>query len=67
MKNDLKAVEAGIRKYWDMEFGETPFPEKMFNTFLMLSHAFYTDGMSPSAMAHLLHSYVSHLKESRKR
>ena len=66
MKKDLKAVEDGIRYYWELEFGETRFPEKMFNTFLMLSHG-YADGMSPSALAHLLHSYVLHLKDIRKR
>jgi len=66
MKKDLKAVEDGIRNYWELEFGETRFPEKMFNTFLMLAHG-YADGMSPSALAHLLHSYVLHLKDIRKR
>lgn len=66
MRKKLKAVEEGIRNYWEMEFGETRFPEKMFNTFLMLAHG-QADGMSPSALAHLLHSYVVHLKEIRKR
>lgn len=66
MKRDLKVVEDGIRTYWELEFGETRFPEKMFNAFLMLAHG-HRNGMSPSALAHLLHSYVVHLKESRKR
>ena len=66
MKKDLNSAEKGIRKYWEMEFGETRFPEKIFNAFLMLAHG-HTNGMSPSALAHLLHSYVLHLKESRKR
>lgn len=66
MKKDLHSVEKGIRDYWEMEFGETRFPEKMFNTFMMLAHG-HAEGKSPSALAHLLHSYVLHLKESRKR
>lgn len=66
MKKDLEAVEDGIRNYWEMEFGETRFPEKMFNACMMVAHG-HADGMSPSALAHLLHSYVLHLKEIRKR
>jgi hypothetical protein len=66
MKKDLEVLEEGIRNYWEMEFCETRFPEKTFNACMMLAHG-QADGMSPSALAHLLHSYVLHLKEIRKR
>ncbi len=66
MKKDLALLEQSIRNYWDMEFSGTRFPEKMFNACMMLAYG-HADGMSPSALAHLLHSYVMHLKETRKR
>jgi hypothetical protein len=66
MKKDLALLEESIRNYWEMEFSETRFPEKMYNASMMLAHG-HADGMSPSALAHLLHSYVMHLKEIRKR
>lgn len=66
MKKDLRSVEDGIRNYPQMEFGETRFAEKMLNTFLMLAHR-QADGMSPSALTHLLHRYVVYFKGIRKR
>ena len=66
MKKDLALLEASIRNYWEMEFSETRFPEKMFNACMMIAHG-QADGMTPSALAHLLHTYVMHLREIRKK
>lgn len=65
MKKDLALLEESIRNYWALEFSETRFPEKMFDAFLMLTH-WRAKGWSPSALAHLLHSYITNL-EIRKR
>lgn len=59
-------VKESIRNCWEMEFNKTRFPETMFNACMMLAHG-HADGMSPSALAHLLHSYLMHLKKIRKR
>jgi hypothetical protein len=66
MKRDLALLEESIRNYWEMEFCETRFPEKIFNACMMLAHG-QADGMPPSALAHLLHSYVMHLYAIKKR
>lgn len=65
MKNNLNEIERGVRHYWSFEFCETKFPDTLFDAFLMLSHA-KDEGLSASAMAHLLHSYLIHLKRIRQ-
>ena len=64
MKSDLDDLERGVRHYWQSEFCETRFPETLFDAFLILARV-RDEGHSPSALAHLLHSYLIHLK-SRK-
>jgi hypothetical protein len=65
-KKALDQLEERIRRYWEMEFPNTRFPTTLFDTYRMLAHG-YADGMSPSALAHLLHSFVIHLRTLRKR
>ncbi len=65
MKSDLDDLERRVRHYWGIEFCETKFPDTLFDAFLMLTRA-QEEGHSPSALAHLLHSYLIRLKRIRK-
>lgn len=65
-KQDLDELEEGIRRYWEMEFPQTRFPTTLFDSYCMLTHG-YAEGMSPSALAQLLHSFVIHLRTLRQR
>lgn len=65
MRKDLDTIEARVRSYWSLEFHETPFPNSLFNTFLVLERAM-REGVDETGLAHLLHQYVRHL-QSRSR
>jgi hypothetical protein len=65
MKKELDELEAAVRHYWMLEFSKTRFPSKLFDAFRMLSHA-REEGHSPASIAHLLHAYITHLKQHRK-
>lgn len=66
VKRDLDEIEATVRSYWDQEFHETPFPESLFNAFLVLARAM-GEGMHAVALAHLLHQYVTLLQARSRR
>jgi hypothetical protein len=63
---NLDRLEGAIRRYWSLEFPDTPFPDSLFNTFLVLARAM-GEGMDAVALAHLLHQYVRHLQSRSKR
>ncbi len=52
-----------MRRYWSLEFHETPFPDTLFDAFLVLARALL-EGEDYVTLAQLLHEYVKHL-ESR--
>lgn len=66
MKRNVDTIEERVRSYWSLEFHETPFPDNLFNTFLVLARAM-GEGADEVSLAHLLHQYVMHLQSRSKR
>jgi hypothetical protein len=66
VKRDLDGIEATVRTYWNQEFHETPFPNSLFNRFIILARAM-DEGMKAVALAHLLHQYTMHLQSRSKK
>jgi hypothetical protein len=60
---NLNRLERAMRRYWSLEFHETPFPDTLFDAFLVLARALL-EGEDYVTLAQLLHEYVKHL-ESR--
>ncbi len=66
MRWNLDRLERAVRRYWSLEFHETPFPDTPFNAFLVLGRALL-EGADHVTLAQLLHQYVKHLESRSKK